>query len=86
MRTKYFPIISIGVGILFIVLFFMFYNLVFKVVYDILHEQNMHLLTRISKEIEDSGTRLKQESGALYASRGVRRKLKLLSDLSLIHI
>ena len=80
MRTKYFPVVFIGAGILFIVLFSMFYSLVFEAIYDILHQQNKRLLTRISTDITNAETRLKRESGILHAGRSVRRKLKSLSD------
>jgi serine phosphatase RsbU (regulator of sigma subunit) len=80
MRTKYFPIVFIGAGILFMGLFFMFYSLVFEAIYDILDQQNTRLLTRVSAGITHSETRLKRESGILHAGRSVRRKVKSLSD------
>lgn len=80
MRTKYFPIVFLGAGILFVGLFLMFYGLVFEAIYDILDQQNTRLLARVSAGITHSETRLKRESGILHAGRSVRRKVKSLSD------
>ena len=79
-RTKYFPLLSAATALLFVGLFFMFYQLVFSAMYDILDEQNRRLLSRLASTITDTQTDLERETKVLYASRSVRKRMSAVAN------